>query len=554
MAEQSAPVKQETESNASESIPELPSMRRARTISFEKNTRTEPMAVHKKPESLLPAPILKPQSSISQPPGGEEDGKTQALSNLRCPSPPPILNKPPASQLPMQQQLSKPPITLQQRSTTPQPPSILVLSNPGSPSGSSKAAEDPKSPMSLSSAGPSFLQLPTIPHKETVPAGGAILRGRAAAQAVVALVLAQTARNRHFRDSSNEDALSEVNLQINEEQFSHHKAPSIHAHFYVDETLRHGSVTLGSRSRSGSASTSESRNVLEPLQIDNLIKKTALLSTQSSVPLVTKQTVDARLPSDDNKLHVLFGICGTISTKKTRLMINKLEEIYGPDKISIQIIITSALEHFVSRGEFPNSIPIWRDKDEWTTWGGRSDPVLHIELRRWADIMVIAPLTSNTLSKIALGLCDNLLTNVVRAWNTQYPILVAPSMVSYAYNSPITKRHLKIIKEEMPWIEILKPTEKIVGSFGDIGMGGMMDWNEIVKRICLKANDMGFNDEEDEEDDDEEVDEEEKKNGEKEEEEIEDEDKEEEEEDDDDDDGIKLSVAEEDEIEKVLKQ
>ena len=42
------------------------------------------------------------------------------------------------------------------------------------------------------------------------------------------------------------------------------------------------------------------------------------------------------------------------------------------------------------------------------------DPVMHIELRRWADCLVIAPLSANTLAKAAQGLCDNLLTCVVR--------------------------------------------------------------------------------------------------------------------------------------------
>ena len=42
-------------------------------------------------------------------------------------------------------------------------------------------------------------------------------------------------------------------------------------------------------------------------------------------------------------------------------------------------------------------------------WKGRGDPVLHIELRRWADVFVIAPLDANTLGKLAYGLCDNLL-------------------------------------------------------------------------------------------------------------------------------------------------
>lgn len=42
-------------------------------------------------------------------------------------------------------------------------------------------------------------------------------------------------------------------------------------------------------------------------------------------------------------------------------------------------------------------------------WSHRSDPVLHIELRRWADLLLVAPLDANTLGKIASGICDNLL-------------------------------------------------------------------------------------------------------------------------------------------------
>ena len=42
-------------------------------------------------------------------------------------------------------------------------------------------------------------------------------------------------------------------------------------------------------------------------------------------------------------------------------------------------------------------------------WGKRGDPVLHIDLRKWADIFLITPLSSNTLAKLALGLSDNLL-------------------------------------------------------------------------------------------------------------------------------------------------
>jgi len=53
-------------------------------------------------------------------------------------------------------------------------------------------------------------------------------------------------------------------------------------------------------------------------------------------------------------------------------------------------------------------------------WKGRLDPVLHIELRRWADLMLVAPLDANTLAKLANGICDNLL---VSNWSSAWPEL-----------------------------------------------------------------------------------------------------------------------------------
>ena len=47
----------------------------------------------------------------------------------------------------------------------------------------------------------------------------------------------------------------------------------------------------------------------------------------------------------------------------------------------------------------------------------RGDPVLHIEFRNWADLLVVAPLDANTLAKLAIGLCDNFLTCLFRAWD-----------------------------------------------------------------------------------------------------------------------------------------
>ena len=64
------------------------------------------------------------------------------------------------------------------------------------------------------------------------------------------------------------------------------------------------------------------------------------------------------------------------------------------------------------------------DEDEWPGAGQgrryrRGDPVLHIELRRWAEVFLIAPLDANTLAKLALGLTDNCLTCAWRAWDPE---------------------------------------------------------------------------------------------------------------------------------------
>lgn len=133
------------------------------------------------------------------------------------------------------------------------------------------------------------------------------------------------------------------------------------------------------------------------------------------------------------------------------------------------------------------------------TWHELSDPILHIELRRWAHLFLIAPTSANTLAKIANGLCDNLLvclllrllltlqSNVLRAWNPHIPILLAPAMNTQMYTHPITALHLSLIKTHLPYIEVVNPIEKILAC-GDVGMGGMAEWGDVVGRVVRKLN------------------------------------------------------------------
>lgn len=86
------------------------------------------------------------------------------------------------------------------------------------------------------------------------------------------------------------------------------------------------------------------------------------------------------------------------------------------------------------------------DEDEWAAWNGRGDPVVHIQLRDWAQLLVIAPLDANTMAKIAQGLCDNLLTCMVRAWDVTRPLVFCPAMNTHMYKHPLTMKHTAILK------------------------------------------------------------------------------------------------------------
>ncbi|XP_075821891.1 phosphopantothenoylcysteine decarboxylase isoform X2 [Microtus pennsylvanicus] len=91
----------------------------------------------------------------------------------------------------------------------------------------------------------------------------------------------------------------------------------------------------------------------------------------------------AAIPSMERKFHVLVGVTGSVAALKLPLLVSKLLDIPG-------------------------------------MWKRRSDPVLHIDLRRWADLMLVAPLDANTLGKVASGICDNLLSHLSPKSKTQF--------------------------------------------------------------------------------------------------------------------------------------
>lgn len=98
-------------------------------------------------------------------------------------------------------------------------------------------------------------------------------------------------------------------------------------------------------------------------------------------------------------VNILVGCTGSVATIKLPILVSKLLEIEGA---SVRIVVTEHAKHFYSEQDIvEGKTTIFSDSDEWNVWQRRGDPVLHIELAKWADYFLIAPLDANTLAKIA---------------------------------------------------------------------------------------------------------------------------------------------------------
>lgn len=178
-------------------------------------------------------------------------------------------------------------------------------------------------------------------------------------------------------------------------------------------------------------------------------------------------------------MNVLHGLTGSVAST----LFSKIRNIYVCDKdkrFDARYIITSSSQNFIKVDDFWfGDDEMNNDEKEWEEYRLYSK-VLHIELCKWADALIIAPLSANTLAKIANGICDNLLTCVSRAWDFNKPFIVAPAMNTNMWNHPITKEHLDKISS---WgIKIVPPVEKTLFC-GDTGIGAMANVEDIIKII-----------------------------------------------------------------------
>lgn len=210
---------------------------------------------------------------------------------------------------------------------------------------------------------------------------------------------------------------------------------------------------------------------------------------------------------------ILLGVTGSVAAIKTPELYQCLLKLGH----QVKIVATNSSLYFFDPIQIDGSAPhrnsevVILDEDEWPgrTSGERyqrGDVVVHIELRRWADLFLVAPLDANTLGKFAAGLADNCLTCVWRAWDPAKPVVVAPAMNTQMWSHPMTFRQLRTLAYDfgashIPGalldhdliaqlnsrcknFRIVSPISKLLAC-GDIGIGAMAEIQEIERNVTL---------------------------------------------------------------------
>ncbi|MGC1309570.1 MAG: bifunctional phosphopantothenoylcysteine decarboxylase/phosphopantothenate--cysteine ligase CoaBC [Phormidesmis sp.] len=124
-------------------------------------------------------------------------------------------------------------------------------------------------------------------------------------------------------------------------------------------------------------------------------------------------------------MNVLIGVTGGIAAYKVCEVVSTLAKASAQSGVALRVLMSEQAQGFVSAVTFAalSRHRVYTDADFWSPQQARP---LHIALGEWADVFLIAPLTANTLAKLAHGLADNLLTNTVLA--SVCPVLLAPAM------------------------------------------------------------------------------------------------------------------------------
>jgi phosphopantothenoylcysteine decarboxylase/phosphopantothenate--cysteine ligase len=179
-------------------------------------------------------------------------------------------------------------------------------------------------------------------------------------------------------------------------------------------------------------------------------------------------------PSENR--HVLLGVSGGIAAYKACEVVRRLRDAGA----KVRVVLTAGAEHFVTPLTFqalsgqPVRSGLW---DEAAEMG-----MGHLELARWADAILVAPASADTLARLAHGLADDLLSTLCLAATA--PLAVAPAMNHRMWLHPATQANVATLRQR--GVAVLGPADGPLAE-GESGPGRMLEPQQLVQALLAPA-------------------------------------------------------------------
>lgn len=175
--------------------------------------------------------------------------------------------------------------------------------------------------------------------------------------------------------------------------------------------------------------------------------------------------------------RIILGITGGIAAYKSPDLVRRLRA----DGAEVQVVMTESGEKMVSPAVFQAVSGRTVRGDLWDAQA--EDAMGHIELARWADLVLVAPATANIMAQIASGSAAGLLTTLCLA--TEAPLILAPAMNQAMWLNPATQTNLKILTER--GVRFIGPAAG-EQACGEVGPGRMVEPEEIVAALSSEIS------------------------------------------------------------------
>ena len=174
-----------------------------------------------------------------------------------------------------------------------------------------------------------------------------------------------------------------------------------------------------------------------------------------------------------NGRHIVLGVTGSIAAYKAAEVARRLQD----EGAVVRVAMTESATQFITPLTFETLTgqPVYAGMFSERAW-----VIEHITWARWADLILVAPATANTLAHLAQGMADNPVTSLCLAREPRVPLLIVPAMNTMMWQAPSTQRNVGLLMND--GARFVEPGSGVMAC-REVGPGRLAEPLEIVEAV-----------------------------------------------------------------------